>query len=205
MSLSEFDSNQRSPRYVHTQNSDRFELTQRPIAQKQHEHLNTMLNERAALAASSSFQSAPLKAKHTLTQDEFHPAPSSHSSGHHDSKLRVTRDDRTGQLVECIIKRRLGDLHILCPKREVDWRISVNIEEKVDISMVSGNSKALYSRKKDRMEYAHQWFRIDLTQVTDGNGSRVRPFYCPFFQMLISAELFSRLTNWSWNSYPRMK
>jgi hypothetical protein len=135
-----------------------------------------MLNDRVNLTGSPSYTFAPLKAKHTETQDEFYPAPSSHPSDQHDAKLRVTRNERTGQLVECIIKRRLGDLHVLCPKREVDWRISVNIEEKVDISLVSGTSKVLYTRKKNRMEYAHQWFRIDLTQVTDGSGSRVRPF-----------------------------
>jgi polynucleotide 5'-triphosphatase len=135
-----------------------------------------MLNDRVAHTAAPSYTFVPLKAKHIQTQDDFHPAPSSHSSDHHDAKLRVTRNDRTGQLVECMIKRRLGDLHILCPKREADWRISVNIQEKVDISVLTSNSKALYTRKKDRMEYAHQWFRIDLTQVTDGSGSKVCPF-----------------------------
>jgi polynucleotide 5'-triphosphatase len=133
-----------------------------------------MLNDRVALTASTSYAHAPLNARHLVTVDEFFTTPSSHShNGSVEGKLRVTRDEKTGQLVECIIKRRLGDLHILSPKREVDWRLSVNLEEKADIGMVGGAAKALYSRRKDRMEYLHQHFHIDLTQVSDNTGARV--------------------------------
>lgn len=105
-----------------------------------------MLNDRVAFTASSSYTHAPLGAKHTQTVDEFYPLPQSYSSSHAndaygESKLRVSRDERTGQLLECIIKRRLGDLHVLSPKREVDWRISVNVEEKVDVGILSGSVK----------------------------------------------------------------
>ena len=144
--------------------------------QKQHEHLNRMLNDRVASTASTSYAYAPLTARHLVTTDEFFPAPSSHNDGA-DGKLRITRDDKTGQLVECIVKRRLGDLHILSPKREVDWRISVNVEEKVDAGVVGGSAKPLYSRRKDRMEYLHQHFHIDLTQVSDNAGARVSLFH----------------------------
>ena len=40
----------------------------------------------------------------------------------------MTRDTNTGQLVECVRKVRLGDLNVYCPKREADWRVSVNLE-----------------------------------------------------------------------------
>jgi polynucleotide 5'-triphosphatase len=133
-----------------------------------------MLNDRVASTASTTYAHAPLAARHLLTTDEFFALPPSHS--HNDAegaKLRVTRDERTGQLLECIIKRRLGDLHVLCPKREVDWRISVNVEEKADIGLVGGSARPLYSRRKDRMEYLHQHFRVDLTQVTDNASVKV--------------------------------
>ena len=40
----------------------------------------------------------------------------------------MTRDERTGELVECVRKIRLKDLNIFSPKRAADWRISVNLE-----------------------------------------------------------------------------
>ncbi len=43
-------------------------------------------------------------------------------------KLRVTRDEKTGEVRACMRKIRLGNLDIFCPKRSVDWRISVNME-----------------------------------------------------------------------------
>jgi len=156
--------------------SIRFESKLSP---KQHEHLNRMLNERVALTASTSYAHAPLAARHLVTMDEFFAAPHSHGESG-DSKLRVTRDEKTGQLVECIIKRRLGDLHILCPKREVDIRISVNVEEKVDVGLVGGSAKPLHSRRKDRMEYTHQHFHVDLTQVTDNAGGKTNELELEF-------------------------
>jgi polynucleotide 5'-triphosphatase len=137
-----------------------------------------MLNDRVAFTASTSYAHAPLAARHLVTVDEFFTISPSHP--HDDSgegKLRVTRDEKTGQLVECIKKRRLGDLHILCPKREVDWRLSVNLEEKVDVGLVGGAAKALYSRRKDRMQYLHQHFHVDLTQVTDSTGAKVNSLF----------------------------
>ncbi|CAG7855175.1 SubName: Full=Related to CTL1-RNA 5`-triphosphatase with manganese-or cobalt-dependent NTPase activities {ECO:0000313/EMBL:CCA75404.1} [Serendipita indica DSM 11827] len=139
----------------------KFEST---LSARQHEHLNKMLNERVAQTAAPSFQHAPLSARHLQTLDEFFSIPNTQDP---EGKLRVSRDAKTGQLIECLIKRRLGDLHVLCPKREVDWRISVNTEEKVDISMVTDGMRPLYSRRKDRMQYGHQHFHIDLTQVMD--------------------------------------
>ena len=43
-------------------------------------------------------------------------------------KIRLTRDEKTGQVRACMRKVRLGDLNIFCPKRSVDWRVSVNME-----------------------------------------------------------------------------
>ena len=43
-------------------------------------------------------------------------------------QIRVTRNEKTGEVRECKRKVRLGDLNIYCPKRLVDWRVSVNVE-----------------------------------------------------------------------------
>ncbi|KAG8830060.1 mRNA-capping enzyme subunit beta, partial [Serendipita sp. 399] len=130
------------------------------LSARQHEHLNRMLNEQVTRTVSSSYPYARTTFRHRQTTDEFYSQDA-------DSKIRISRDTKTGQLMESIIKRRLGDLHIISPKREVDWRISVNTEEKVDPASVGSGTRPYYSRRKDRMEYTHQHFRIDLTQVTD--------------------------------------
>ena len=43
-------------------------------------------------------------------------------------KIRVTRDEDTGTVLETMKKIRLGDLNIYSPKNMADWRISVNLE-----------------------------------------------------------------------------
>lgn len=43
-------------------------------------------------------------------------------------KIRVTRDEKSGTVVQCVRKIRLGDLNIFSPQRGADWRVSVNLE-----------------------------------------------------------------------------
>lgn len=92
------------------------------LVQKQHERLNRMLNERTSATKAPDYPNAVMSAVHLQTIDEFYPI------GGESEKLRLTRDEKTGEVKECLVKKRLGDLHILCPKQKVDWRISVNIE-----------------------------------------------------------------------------
>lgn len=73
-----------------------------------------------------SLQEAPrtlLKYNHTHLVDEFYPSP----DGSRD-KIRVTFDEGTGKVVQCVRKKRLGDLNVYSPKRNADWRVSVNLE-----------------------------------------------------------------------------
>jgi len=74
----------------------------------------------------------------------------------------VTRDDKTGTVLECMRKVRLGDLNIYSPKREADWRVSVNLE----VPMSHPIGTPTLTRRKDRLSYSHEEFKIDLTQVT---------------------------------------
>jgi len=107
----------------------------------------------------------PLDYTHRYLVDSFYPSPDP-SSGP-DDKIRVTRDERTGEVKECVKKIRLGDLNIYCPKRVADWRISVNVEIPVPHPLGS----ATHTRRKDRMCYMHEEFNIDLTQVTSTHGT----------------------------------
>ncbi|KAJ7600875.1 mRNA triphosphatase CET1 [Mycena floridula] len=131
----------------------------------QHRHYNNLLNN---LKTSSSPAGAQMDYNHLYLVDSFYPGESSHSK----DKIRVTRDEKTGTVIESMKKIRLGDLNICSPKRAADWRISVNLE--VPVSHPVGS--ATHTRRKDRMSYSHEEFRIDLTQVTSsspGGGSEV--------------------------------
>lgn len=101
--------------------------------------------------------------------------PKSFDSFGRKQKVRITTDDKTGEILAKIIKTHVADLHVFCPKSLFDWRISVNIE--MDFA---GDTKDLVSmdkrdvkgdRKKDRMSYKHLAYQIDLTQVTSSEVS----------------------------------
>ncbi|KAL7280233.1 hypothetical protein ACG7TL_006652 [Trametes sanguinea] len=134
---------------------------------KQHRHFNTLLNN-LRTTPSPAHPSSTLKYQHLHLIDNFY---SVEGGGGRGEKVRVTRDEKTGEVRECVRKIRLADLNIFCPKRHADWRISVNLEIPVPPPLGSPT----HTRKKDRMSYSHEEFVIDLTQVTStaGPGSKV--------------------------------
>lgn len=88
----------------------------------------------------------------------------------HKPRVRVTRDQRTGEILAKIVKCRVADLDIYSPRTNVDWRVSVNLEMNYDgdISHLPpadiGKGRAS-ERNKDRMSYRHLAYQVDLTQV----------------------------------------
>jgi len=133
------------------------------MTSKQHQHFNLLLNGLKTSPPSTVL--TPLDYTHLYLVDSFYPNPDP-SSGP-DGKIRVTRDERTGEVKECVKKIRLGDLNIYCPKSLADWRISVNVEVPAPHPLGS----ATHTRRKDRMSYLHEEFNIDLTQVTSSHGA----------------------------------
>ncbi|KAJ6512158.1 CYTH-like domain-containing protein [Mycena vitilis] len=125
---------------------------------QQHKHFNTRLNELKLSSSQPGFPSTPLGYTHLHLVDSFYPTDNPHDK----EKIRVTRDEKTGAVIECMRKIRLGDLNIYSPKRPVDWRVSVNLE--VPVTHPIGSPT--HTRKKDRLSYSHEEFSIDLTQVT---------------------------------------
>ncbi|KAF8510067.1 CYTH-like domain-containing protein [Hysterangium stoloniferum] len=122
----------------------------------QHRNYNTLLNKLGSPQdKSETVPRTPLKYSHTKLLDQFYPSDNSHD------KLRVTIDESTKRVVQCIKKVRLGDINVYSPKRHVDWRVSVNLE----IPSPHPTGSPIYSRHKDRMSYSHQYCNIDLTQV----------------------------------------
>ncbi|KAL6300632.1 mRNA capping enzyme [Sparassis latifolia] len=140
----------------------RFESNMSPM---QHKHLNTLLNN-LMLTSKTSYAPtpSPLTYTHLRLVDSFYQA-----DGH--DRIRVTRDEKTGEVHACVRKVRLGDLDIFSPKRAADWRISVNVEIPVPPPL----GLATHSRRKDRMSYAHEECVIDLTQVTSSTGPSSKP------------------------------
>ena len=96
--------------------------------QDQHAHFNRLLNGRVETTNTASYPYAKIAYSHTKVIDSFHhhaspPAPSSGSS-----KLRLTVDEKTGNVKECVVKERIANINIYSPRHKVDWRISVNTE-----------------------------------------------------------------------------
>ncbi|KAI0632523.1 mRNA capping enzyme [Trametes polyzona] len=141
----------------------RFESNMSP---KQHQHFNMLLNN-LKTTPSSAHPSSTLSYQHLHLVDSFY-APEGGGRG---DKVRVTRDEKTGEVRECVRKIRLADLNVYSPKRLADWRVSVNLEVPVPPPL----GTATHSRKKDRMQYSHEEFVIDLTQVTSTGGPNSKP------------------------------
>ncbi|EIW51553.1 mRNA capping enzyme [Trametes versicolor FP-101664 SS1] len=140
----------------------RFEAN---MSAKQHQHYNELLNK-LKTTPTSAHPSSTLAYQHLHLVDTFY----AQDGGGRGDKVRVTRDEKTGTVLECVRKIRLADLNIYSPKRAADWRISVNLE--VPVPPPLGTST--HSRKKDRMRYSHEEFVIDLTQVTSTAGGNAK-------------------------------
>jgi len=130
----------------------------------QHKHFNGLLNELMRISSQPSHPASPLEYKHIKLVDSFYSPDT--GAGAAKEKTRVTRDEKSGTVIECMRKMRLGDLNIYSPKRAADWRVSVNLE--VPVSHPIGSPS--YARRKDRICYSHEEFNIDLTQVTSSSS-----------------------------------
>ncbi|KAG9068162.1 mRNA-capping enzyme subunit beta [Linnemannia hyalina] len=120
----------------------------------QHAHFNRCLNKSGEMSQHSESKVAY---KHTYETDQFFTVQG--------KKTRVSRDQKTNAVIGSIQKRRIADLDIFSPRRPFDYRISVNVEEPVDLP--SGNPER--ERKKDRVSYQLNNLKIDLTQVKSNN------------------------------------
>lgn len=110
-----------------------------------------------------------------------------HINPNHALKLRTTTDTKAPKgspqsTLGRIVKVRLDDLDIHCPRMDFDCRISVNLE--VDLNNRPDIDPALIinppnpgddvspDRMKDRLSYKHLAYSVDLTQVTLPNNQK---------------------------------
>lgn len=118
------------------------------------------------------------------------PSARAHLRPGHSLKLRTTipdpekvPKDTPPVVLGRIVKVRLDDLDILCPKMDFDCRISVNVEvdlnnrPDVDPTLIvdeadPNDPDAPQARRKDRLSYQHLAYSVDLTQVILTNGKK---------------------------------
>ncbi|KAL4974863.1 CYTH-like domain-containing protein [Aspergillus desertorum] len=151
----------------------------------QHRAMNNFLNE----AVRNSMPQAnpkriPLSYAHKKERDSFYevspaelpPVIRQNLNPRHKPKVRVTVDQRTGEVLAKIVKCRVADLDIHSPMTAVDWRVSVNLEMNYDgdishLAPADIGRGGASDRNKDRMSYRHLAYQVDLTQVARSEPS----------------------------------
>jgi len=137
------------------------------MSQAQHQHFNILLNRLKEASDKPGYHSSPIAYTHSHLVDSFYASENPRDK----EKIRVTRNDKTKEVIATVKKVRLGNLDVYSPKRAADWRISVNVEVPVQHPLGS----PVYSRRKDRISYTHEEFIVDLTQVTSYGISGSQP------------------------------
>ena len=100
------------------------------MALHQHAHINGRLNELLELAAAPRSGRARITYAHKRTVDSFY-------SVENNERIRVSVDEATGEMRECVVKRKIAHLNVFCPRRKTDYRISVSTEEPRKHSVLS--------------------------------------------------------------------
>ena len=87
-------------------------------------------------------------------------------------RVRVTYDQKTGEILSKIVKARVADFDLHIPTCPMDCRISVNLEmdwegpvEELE-QLPTNQGERQPDRNKDRLSYSQGHYQIDLTQVT---------------------------------------
>jgi len=96
---------------------------------------------------------------------------------HNRAKVRITTDQKTGEVKAKIVKVRVADIDVFSPFTAFDWRVSVNLEMNFEGDMRDLVEQASLEgkgpdRNKDRVSYKHLYYTIDLTQVTPTDVSK---------------------------------
>ncbi|KAI5821286.1 CYTH-like domain-containing protein [Pyronema omphalodes] len=162
------------------------------MTEPQHRRANDFLNnvlQKSAQKIPDAPPRVPLTYRHIREVDSFYELPADQVGSlpeivrqNHNPRMqmrvRVTRDQKTQEVVRKLIKTRVADLNIHYPSASFDVRISINIETPytgdieglVAITGTPGSGDG--SRSKDRLSYSHLAYHVDLTQVTDKFGKK---------------------------------
>ncbi|KAK2608542.1 mRNA-capping enzyme subunit beta [Conoideocrella luteorostrata] len=88
-------------------------------------------------------------------------------------KARVTYDQKTGEVLNKIVKARVADIDIHMPANPMDCRLSINLEMNWDgpsqeleqLGPIQNDKSS--DRQKDRLSYTQGHYQIDLTQALE--------------------------------------
>ena len=132
------------------------------MSSQSHKTFNTLLN--------SEVEKGRWRYSHTYTTDSFINTDASQT------KMRITRDQRSGNVVEAVKKTKLWNLNLHIPQSQFDVRFTLNIETAVPISNVRSDviSESPFQRHKDRISYINEnmGVKVDLTQVSGLQDSK---------------------------------
>lgn len=165
------------------------------MTEEQHKRMNGFLNEMVTEAHPSNVNRpkprVPIQYAHRRERDSFYELPQplvntlpasiqellrQGPNKRHAVKVRISHDQKTGQVLAAIIKTRVKDLDIFMPSSPLDCRISVNLEMRYDgdiEALTRGVDKQNQpDRLKDRLSYTQSHYQIDLTQVTSTAGEK---------------------------------
>jgi polynucleotide 5'-triphosphatase len=154
---------------------------------QQHQQMNKYLNKQVLHAKPGNPNNRPVIVyKHTRLVDQQYnlgeeelsrlsaAAQSIIRASGKQERIRVSRDQKTGEVVAAIIKHKVNNLEISSPQTEWDYRIGINIEinfpgplDGLSEVVETGKGVEAMKRYKDRVSYSYRdAYQIDLTQVT---------------------------------------
>lgn len=175
--------------------------------QEQHRAMNNFLNEavKASMPGTNSTR-VPISYAHKKERDTFYevspadlpPVIRQNLNPRHKPKVRVTTDQRTGEVLAKIVKCRVADIDVCSPRTTVDWRVSVNLEMEYEgdhrnLPLVDMSKGGRGERNKDRMSYRHLAYQVDLTQVAKAEVSPLLPIFQSLCYHIQSSDLSNSL------------
>ncbi|KAJ1951870.1 mRNA-capping enzyme subunit beta, partial [Dipsacomyces acuminosporus] len=122
----------------------------------QHAQFNKILNQRVDETRRPDFKGSRVEYKHTKEIDHFYRIDG--------TRIRVTTNKESGDVIGVITKNKIADLNIYSPRTKLDIRITINEESPIAKPDVEGN-KPILERHKDRLSYKQDLWSFDLTQV----------------------------------------
>ncbi|KAJ2627657.1 mRNA-capping enzyme subunit beta [Coemansia sp. RSA 1694] len=126
------------------------------MTQQQHAMFNKLLNQRVDETRRPEFRGSRIEYKHTKEIDHFYRVEG--------TRVRVTTDKESGQVLAVITKTKIADLNIYSPRTKLDIRITINEEQPLERPDVDAH-KPIMERHKDRLSYKQDLWSFDLTQV----------------------------------------
>ncbi|PVV02825.1 hypothetical protein BB560_002711 [Smittium megazygosporum] len=120
--------------------------------------MSELFNARFSETNQPGFKGSKINYTHTNEVDEYYK--------YNNTRLRVTFDKKTNKRLFSLSKQKIKSLDIYSPKTNLDFRISVNQENKIE---APENLNLLFKREKDRISYRQDLFSFDLTKVESEN------------------------------------